>query len=176
MHPEVTLISQSIPDWQRFVHGVNATIGRSPTVSLDAAGMSVGSSGSYISALGEMQKEDSHPIRVLQDCDDLLEHLSYSFFVSSDREVLFQLLLLTRRIHVMMTDCGKNRENFIASGTLKDWRDLIVNNCIRESDFEIRLFAAMIYDVLDKIGFREIFGRYQRKALADRTFILEGRR
>jgi hypothetical protein len=174
--PEITLIAGTAVDWPRFVAKANETLGRSPTRELDNCKMAVGSAGSYLAALAEYANPGSNPITAAKEADRVLTHISFSFLVSCDPATAVAVFKQSVGIVFLPAEPSRCRENFIATGNLRDWRTAVVEACVKDGAVEARLFYNQVWVVLDKLGFRDIFARYFRRDLKDQSFSLEERK
>ena len=176
MLPEITLVAGTATDWPRFVSAVNATLGRSPTRELDNCGMTVGSPGTYLAALAEFQKAGSNPLTAVREADRTLEHLSLTFLCAVDTPTALAVLKASYGLAVLGCEPSRGRDNFLLSGSLRNWRTAVVENCTPGADPQARAFFNSVWSTLDRLGFRDLFARYQRKDLKDTTFALEQKR
>lgn len=176
MLPEITLVAGTAVDWPRFVSAVNTALGRSPTRELDNCGLKVGSPATYIASLGEFTKPGTNPITVLKDADRLLAHVNLTFLVAVDRDTALSLLKHSLGLSVLSSEPSRGRENLLITASLRDWRTAVLEACTPNSDPDVRTFFNSVWKVLDGLGFRDIFHRYQRKDLKDYSFALEYRR
>lgn len=173
---EIVPIATTTVDWNRFVTSVNTAIGRSPTRELDATGIPVGSLSSFIPALAEFQEKETSPVDALKNNSRLQKHMMFSFFIASDRETLHQLLIAGQDFQVIMGDPGRQREHYVLTGSLDTWRNAIIMGCQDDFPIEGREFFNKMWEFFAKVGFQDIFGKYRRKDLQDKTFKLEDRR
>src|SRR4051812_45218336 len=106
-------------DWEGFVIESNAALGRSPTASLDAAGVVPGSLKSFVAALGEFQHPGTAPIPYLRSrsSDKALEHLSFTFLFIPPLGGCS--LLALGKLNLLMSDGAA-----LVSGTLRQWREV----------------------------------------------------
>lgn len=176
MTPDITLIAGTAVDWQRFVSEINCALSRSPTRELDKCEIPVGGPASYIAALAEFHKPGSNPVTAIKDSDKALAHLSFTFLVSVDQAVAMAILKQSVGLTVLAAEPSKGRENLILTGSLRDWRTATVEGCSPSGSQEARIFYNALWNVFDKMGFREAFARYIRRELKDTTFALEARR
>lgn len=137
--------------------------------------MPVGVPSSFIPALGELNKKGTTPSQAFRDSEYFLKHISFGFFVSSDRETLHQLLIAGQDFAIIMAEPGRNKENYVITGSLYTWKRAIVDSCNPESQPESREFMNWIWVFLEKMGFKDVFTQYRRKDAKDGTFVLEYR-
>ncbi len=176
MLPDVVPIAGTAIDWMKFVSTINDILGRSPTRELDNCGLPVGTPPTYISALAEFNRQGSNPIMAVQNADRLLEHLSFSFLVSCDRDMMMIVLKQTVGLNILSAEPSRGRENFIITGTLRNWKTVIVEGSGPDSCVEARQFFNEVWKCLDKLGLRDLFANLHRRELRDRTFALEHKR
>jgi hypothetical protein len=176
MLPEITLIAGTAVDWNRFVSTANCALGRSPTKELDNCGLPVGNPSSYVAALAEFARPGSNPVTSIRDSDKVLDHMSFSFLVAVDRDTALAVLKPSPGLAVLPADSTKGRENLILTGSLRAWRTAVVEGCSPSASQEARAFYNAVWQLFDKMGLREAFGKFTRKDLKDTTFALEAKR
>ncbi len=176
MIPDIHLIAGTAVHWQRFVTATNAALGRSPTRSLDEYELPVGNPSSYVAALAEFARPGSNPLTSVRDGDRLFNHLFFTFLVGVDAGTAMSVLKVSTGLIVTSAEPSRGRENLIVSGTLKAWKDAIVESCVPGTDPDVRRFYNDVWAVFDRLGFRDVFARYQRREQKDNTFVLETRK
>ena len=176
MLPEVTLIAGTAVDWQKFVTTSNNALLRSPTRELDKAFLPVGSIATYVAALLEIIRPGANPFTAIKDAERVLGHLTFTFFVTIDREDAMAMLKQSIGLIVTSAEPSQGRENLIISGNLRDWKTAVIEACTgSEGTHGSRVFYNEIWKTFDKLGFRDVFSKYQRTDLRDQTFALEYR-
>jgi hypothetical protein len=176
MTPELTLIAGTAVDWNRFVSNANCALGRSPTKELDRCELPAGTPSSYVAALAEFARPGSNPVTSLRDSDKVLDHLHYSFLAAVDRDTALAVLKQSSGLAVLAAEPTKGRENLILTGSLRDWRTAVVEGCAPSACPDARVFYNAVWQLFDRMGFREAFGRCHRRDLKDTTFALEAKR
>lgn len=176
MLPSVTLIAGTAVDWPKFVTTINDSLGRSPTRELDNCGIAVGVPPTYVAALSEFAVRGSNPITAVREADRLLAHLSFSFLVSCDREVLLGVLKQAIGLIVLCAEPSRGQENFIITANLRDLKQAIVEACAASGDTQARIIFNEVWKILVNLGFKDLFSAYQRREMKDHTFALEGKR
>lgn len=173
MLPKVTLISATNVDWNKFVTVANDALGRSPTRELDNCSVPVGLPPTYISALAEFNRAGSNPITSVRDADRLLHHISLTFLVSCDRDVLMAVLKQSIGLVVLSAEPSRGQENAIITATLRDWKTAILESSSPSAETWSRVIFNDIWKALVTLGFKDLFSAYQRREMKDHTFALE---
>ena len=111
-------------DWFNYITETQQSIGRSPTRSLDRAGIVVGNFQSFLQSLGEFQFSDTNPVPYLRSTqvDPVLDMLSFVFLVQADDSIIMEVLKYTR-VNILAT--ADRVDTLMMSGTLRQWRDTI---------------------------------------------------
>lgn len=158
-------------NWEEFVTEANAALGRSPTDSLDAAGIPPGTLRTYIAALGELEQPGTMPVPYLRSrrCDRALEHLSFSF-LAIDVDVC--ALLTLSKLSVIVARPGVT----LMSGTLKQWREILIDACRAQSELHTRQLLNEISRHFLRFGLNDIFADHVMRDLTDGTFALESKK
>lgn len=156
-------------DYPSFISEVTALLGRSPTRSLDEAGLTCDDLKGFLQALGEFQNFGTAPIPYLRSrqCDRALELISVAFLIETTQTGLLDLLKLGR-VHVLSSEHTIS----IISGSFRIWRDLLIEGCTIRSSFDLRELLTEIMKHFVHGRFSELFGDYDILALRDRTLTL----
>ncbi len=77
---------------------------------------------------------------------------------------------------MLSSEPSRGRENLLITASLRDWSTAVLEACTPAGDPDVRTFFNEVWKTLDRLGFRDIFARHQRKDLKDNTFALEYRR
>ena len=148
-------------NWPSFVSQTNNLVGRSPTRSLDAAGLPVGDQFSFIASLAEFQYAASEPWGSVKFSDRILRTLHYAFLCESP---IGNIIRRSTDLDIITPE-GYD-DVFIVSGNLEAFRNAIVS-C---KDPQIRPFMNALYGVFNKAGLIQIFKRWKITNNSDGTF------
>jgi len=154
-----------------FLQLTNKILRRSLTNELDKYGIKWGNLGSYISALGEMQNESSNPTETQREAGVLLQHVSISFLVVTTKEALFEIGTQAT-ISIVQAQPEAVMSVSIMTGTLEQWRTIILNGCTDRASIIFRLFATKILNELEAIGLGRIFENYSKRVSKDGNLLL----
>ncbi len=138
-------------NWESFVTKCNVHIGRSPTRALDSKGSPVGYLDSFLSALNEFSFKNAFTLN-----EGVLHHVSLTFLMVSDYQDFYDLLENSyKKLTFLKCDdyLQKNKSAYIVSGTLKDWKDCIIDN---NSEFSYEM-----WNMLHGMGFGQVFTEYK---------------
>lgn len=151
------LISRPEINWHPFVCEAKNVFGQSPTRALDANGINAGSLLSYIMALGQVEYSTVPPIAFIKSeaVSDVLLHLQFSFLFEIDKGALLQALKIVP-LTITSRRSGEN-ECGIMSGTLYQFRKLVIDGLSKHQEFETREFLMDLYQCLLKQGLRDLF-------------------
>ncbi len=140
-------------NWDHFVTECNLLLGRSPTRSLDANHLPAGSIDSFLSALDEFRLKDSNP---RETSEFTLNHVMITFLMSIDRWIYFSLLEKAfRNIDLIKASEEKNQVIILASATLKNWKEIILNY----NDYPE--FSKGLWDLFHTMGFGRFYKEYR---------------
>ena len=161
----------------------NATIGRSPTRSLDHHKISDRDISAFIASLKELKVAGAEPRKSIIEATFQLHHASLSFLVDLDeREIEYMRNFEGLTTTIFNGQMGDNRLFYylhLTTGTLAQWKQAILENTDDSSDDpEIalkRLYFTQIYFWFKKLNLKELFGSYNEKSWKDGTVILEHR-
>ena len=64
----------------------------------------------------------------------------------------------------------------IVTGSLKQWKQAIIEILSTSQSFEVRKIFNICLDVFYKLGLREIWHEYRKRSLKDKTYLLERKR
>lgn len=122
----VPIVTPNI-NWHEFVCTTNASLGRSPTRSLDEAGVAPGSLASFIQAAGEFQARNTNVISYLRSsaCSPILGLISITFLIQAPNDQIYNILKVGHMSIVQALPPGASEETLLASNTVKEWQSII---------------------------------------------------
>lgn len=172
MIPDIIPIIQPAINWHTFLHGTVAVTGESPTRLVDSYPGYLSDPARFLAAISNFNHPELHKdvLAAIRDSRSLLGHLSYSFLVAADCEIICEIA--QRNVGLIVT--SKN-EVAIMSGSLTDWRAASLEFCISESDFNIRLLFDKVVLHFEHIGLGDLWHGWRKKSMPDQTFLLEHR-
>lgn len=154
------LIGKTEVDWNKYLILTNKVLARSVTSSLDSKRMETKNLAGFVSSLAEFQSEGSDPISSQREAGSLLNHICLTFLISTDAETAYGLAMHGR---VKLLDCDVPGF-LIASGTLADWRETVINFCNSRSTTQERSLLSSILSIMDGLQLGPIFENYSRAA------------
>jgi hypothetical protein len=152
------LIGKTEIDWNKYLILTHKLLSRSVTDSLDAKRMEVRTLAGFVSSLAEFQSENSDPISSQREAGSLLNHVCLTFLISTDAETAYGLAMHGR---VKLVDC-EVPGFLIASGTLADWRETVINFCNSRSTTQERSLLSNILNIMDGLQLGPVFENYSR--------------
>lgn len=168
---KITPLAVPIIDWASFVTDATASLGRSPTRSLDGADVAPGDFKSYLQALGELQTPKTSPLSYLrsEECRPALEHLWFSFLFDLEAPAPLHILTYGR---VSVLTSVDNPRLFVGSGTMLQWRDLVINGSRVGEARETRAAMNELLRIFARLGLADLFRGYRHEQHRDGTTIL----
>jgi len=142
----------------------------SPFRSVDSHSRKFSDAARFIAAMAE----PTNPLTALRDAVHELHHLSYSFMVLSDLEVISQISGKSD-LKVASYESRLGRLS-IVSGSLSDWYVATLEFCSEKASFEVRHLFDLVLIQFDKLGLAEVWHEKRRRVLKDQTFLLEDKR
>lgn len=114
-------------NWRDFVSETNASLGRSPTRSLDGAGIAPGSLLTFLQALGEFKNQNTNAISYLRSSSslDVLQVVSITFLIECRSSEIYEVLKVGHMSIVEATQPKRGEELLIASATVRQWKEII---------------------------------------------------
>lgn len=162
----------TMSDWPSVTQMASGLLGRDITRAVDKARLSPKSPLALVAILESIR----HPIG-LQDPKSVareampstLDHLHFGFIVAADELVFSEILSLTSR--TLALTISDTKELGIISGTLKDWKQVVVLGLSEAVSEDIRLVFGHIFAYFETLGLRDIWSEYRKKSLSG-TFAL----
>jgi hypothetical protein len=169
---KVTPVLAPAIDWHNFVVEAHAALKRSPIASLSMAGLKAGPLKTIIPALGEFQHEHTPAIPFLKgrDSDRVLDHLYASFMIEAEEPVIGRLCAQCQLQALTPDDC---RTVVILTGSLREWRQVVIANARLNLEPGIRAVANEIHKCLTVAGLGDLFADCLVRKQSDGTIVLE---
>lgn len=114
-------------NWHEFVCTSKASLGRSPTRSLDGAGVAPGSLPTFIQAVGEFQNPNTNVISYLRGdaCLDALKLISITFLIEAPKDQIYAILKIGHMSIVQAHSQSMTEEMLLASTTVNEWQSIV---------------------------------------------------
>lgn len=152
----VTPIMATNIAWTNFLKDVVTLTGLSPTREIDRVTIPLSDYKKWLMALEEFSGYPG------------LDHLFLGFLISGSKRTISDIILRTD-LHYSVS---KNREVMIISGSLRAWRQAIIDILTCERNPNLIEIFNQIYLFLRQLGLESIFSDYHRKE-KDGLFLLE---
>lgn len=158
-------------DWQTLTSLASQELRRPVAGSVDRAKLSPKSPVALISVLESIARGVNSSIedRVRFAIPSTLDHLHFGFLITERENVLNQIMALTSR----SLSLTLNGHLAIISGTLKEWRSVVVLGLSHNVSEEVRIIFGEIFFYFEGVGLRDLWSEYSKKSVEDRSFILE---
>lgn len=132
---EAILISCPVIDSDNFINKVAASTGHIITSGIDGSGLVLKHHPKFLAELGELKNgKSTHPNEALKIIG-INKHLNFTFVIHSNNENLFKLSELGITLLIIKAKQGRLA---IATGTLKQWQDVIIAKNLSELNSQIR--------------------------------------
>lgn len=165
-------------DWKTFVREAHASLGRSPTASLDGANVAPGDLNTIPAMLGEFNRPRTNPIGYLRtrESDVALRHIFVSYLVETDKDGMLDLLKLGR-LSILPAESHPAIQVAVLSGSLDEWREVIIQGSHPQAySTSVRQLLNEISRHLASAGLADFFVGMKQEKLRDGTFALTGRK
>jgi hypothetical protein len=168
--PDIIPIIWPSIDWNNYLQGVLTATGIRPTKDLDSHIGILSDSARFLASLSKFQHPEltKDVLAAIRDSRSILNHLSYTFLVSAEKEVFCQIGQRTKLTVTSQDDIA------IISGTLAEWKSASLEFLLyTECDFNIRLLFDKIILLFEHAGLGDLWFGYNKESLKDKTFILK---
>lgn len=169
MEPKVFPISITNLDWQMLLHAAKVTFGKDVARPLDEAGIKLEGLKAQLMCYGNILGLNSKLDDYVRDTEDLLKHIHLTVLVDINPSDLLGILTLCK-VRISYNYTG---EVGIMTGSMKDWRELCLILDENNSTKNHRIFSNQITMIVNSLGLTDIWFNYNRRTLADGTFLLE---
>ncbi len=163
-------LAQSEIDWDEFLKTSLSALARSPTDTLDRKGaVQIKDYAYYLSCLREFQSPGSQPFGLV---GALGEHLSFSFFILATKGTTLNILNAAK---VKSTTVVSKQEDFyltILSGTLVEWRSVILNCCVDTVPYDIKVFGTKLLEYFEQLNIKRFLFSADPIRTSDGTYRL----
>lgn len=168
----VHMISESKIDWANYLLLCKTALGRSVSQGVDKLKKPIGSLADFVCTLDELEHNWSDVITSLRECSHYLEHLSFTFLIVAEINLIYSLI---RKSKLVITETATAKHPFhlaIISGNLAQWREAILNNSYSNDDNFLLQLMNRIVEEFDKKGLSQVFSGYQRNPTGNNTFLM----
>jgi hypothetical protein len=155
-HSLVFPIAVTVPNWKALTQ---VPLERNLILPLDRASIKPEGLAAFISVLGEFQVEGQNPIQTQRNAGNLLRHVMISFLVKSDTYAIYDISM---NGPIAILDCEQDGL-VIMSGSLQEWRTLVLNLCNSRTSSSGRDLGTEILKALDGLGLTHVFECYSRR-------------
>jgi len=164
--------------WTEFLKDVTNLCGRSPTQGIDSYHYKLSNYARLIATLGEFRvSEKCDPKKILYSAGDLLSHLHFGFLIDGSANLIYQIMEFTD-LKIVSTRLKEKRGRIaIVSGTLKQWREAIINilngdKLVKRNQDLCWVFSQCL-DFFFQLGLQDIWHNYHKQATKDQIYLLE---
>ena len=162
--------------WTEFLKDAAELCGHSPIHGIDSYPYELSDYARVIAAFGEFRSSKTcDPKQTLHSAGDLLSHLHYGFLIDGSANLIYQIMELTDLKIISARLKDKKGRAAIVSGTLKQWRDAIINilcTTMRRNS-ELRWVFGECLDFFCHLGLSDLWHDYRKRSLEDKTYLLE---
>lgn len=144
--------------------------GRTLSAQLDHKKISVDKAASLFTILAEMLGPVDH-YSIQKNPGNLLDHLFYSFLLFSDYTTISEILEQTK-LAVHNTEAENGTQVSVISGTMRHWKDSIIDGSSPNSKHNIRLFCNKCMLYFETQGFKPLWSDYKSEPYKDGTIKL----
>lgn len=162
--------------WTNFLKDAADLCGHSLTQGIDSYSYKLSEYARLITVFGEFRSgEKCNPKQILYSAGDLLSHLHFGFMIDGSANLIYQIMELTD-LKIISTRLKEKRGRAaIVSGTLKQWKDAIINILCPtiKRNRELRWVFSQCLDFFFQLGLHDIWYNYRKHGLPDETYLLE---
>lgn len=161
--------------WTDFLKEAMTLCGHSPTQGIDSYSYSLKDYARLIAIFGEFRDgKECDPKQILYSAGDILSHLHFGFLIDGSANLIYQIMELTDLKIISTRLKEKKGRAAIVSGTLKQWKDAIINILsTNKRNQELRWVLSQCLDFFYQLGLHDIWHNYRKRSLSDRIYLLE---
>lgn len=168
-------IAQTVIDWEAFLKDANASLGRSPTASLDKGWLRFSRSLSdFICILKEIETPGAEPF---SPAGALLSHIHFSFLMVATDSATLSIVTKTRLTFTVVPSKINNFQLSIVSGTAYEWRSALLD-CLSPNvnsiPQDLRDFGTDVLKEFEKLKLQSFMSGLIQTPVADGTARLVG--
>jgi len=164
--------------WTEFLKDAADLCGHSPIHGIDSYSYKLSNYARLISVLGEFRSgEKCDPKQTLYSAGDLLSHLHFGFLIDGSANLIYQIMELTDLKIISTRSKEKNGRVAVVSGTLKQWRDAIINILNADKSVkrnqDLRWAFSQCLDFFFRLGLQDIWHNYRQQSHKNQIYLLE---
>lgn len=175
MLPQLILLSTPKINIAAFVTACKQAIGESPLHGVDGHSRQFSEAAQFIAGLAALDTQDD-PLKALREAVHECNHLHYSFMVVADLELISEISGRSNLKVASYLAAYHNTRIAVISGSLLDFYTATLEFCSDKATSDGRHLFDQILLQFDKQGLSEVWYDKRRKALPDKTFLLEDKR
>lgn len=151
-------ISATRVDWNTFLLASQRAIGRSPSASLDAAGLPVSGLAPFVAAVSEFSMKGSNPIKSMRGDSFAQVHLTFTFMVNLDRQYFFELAQYN-----LFVSPAYGVDVALVSGNLRQWSRATSSALQTGVALEVRELFTLLLAWFERNDFGEVWSSYEKR-------------
>ena len=169
---KISVLSVNTPDWTTISQFVESATGTNPVRMLDENRIPPNTLYAFLLTLEFFFT--GRKVTKLNELEKALDHVSISLGFQGEYGDMDIFIDVPGNKGYRIVRGRKTDLTFVyMTATLKEWRNLVIENC-RENEFpEKRCIFNLVYEQLQRLNLAELFHRYSTKGLSDNTFALE---
>lgn len=144
--------------------------GRTLSAQLDHKKIPVDKAASLLTILAEMLGPVDH-FSIQKNPGNLLDHLFYSFLLFSGYDTVCEILEQTK-LSVHTSESSNGTQVTVVSGTMRTWKDSIIDGSGPNSKRKVRLFCNKCMLYFETEGFKPLWSDYKSELGKDKTIKL----
>lgn len=174
MLPSILPLGGSSIEWDTFLKACQQALGYNPLKGVDNTRRELSDPAKFIAALAAFhdRQKSNNPIGAIRDATTLLRHLSYTFIIHCDEE-LISLIRERTDLTITSTETPNGTRVAVVTGTLQQYRAGTLECCVPEAPFNLRYLFDGFVLYFERLGLEEVWSDTRKKALEDKTFLLE---
>jgi hypothetical protein len=158
-------------DWKEYIKIFQDVLGKSPTRELDAANIPLTDAAAFLATLGG----EKIPVENLRKVGTSFNHFMVSMVTLIDSD--FYLILTSQTYLRIIPWQAKKQYLCLISGTMKEWHDSIIRSLdiqlFTDTNSELRFFMNLVLETFERLGFKEVWSKYQKVYHIDNSFSLK---
>ena len=162
--------------WAEFLKDAADLCGHSPIHGVDSYPYKLSNHARLIATFGEFRNgKECDPKQTLYEAGDILSHLHFGFLIDGSANLIYQIMELTD-LKIISTRLKEKRGRAaIVSGTLKQWKDAIINILTIKRNRELCWVFSQCLDFFFHLGLQDVWHHFRRQSKKDQTYLLEAK-
>lgn len=171
MTPSIAIIIQPQFSQSLFLAACQKMLGYSPARAADANNLS--GIPHLMAILSAFRNKDANP--TVKQSKDIIDLLHFSCLIAAEDYDMLPILEVAAGMPFIFTNTlARGVQVAVVSGTLKQWRDVVLRGCRDSQSTPIRACFDRLYLDFCQLGLTDLFGGI-KKQNPDRTFYLEAK-